>query len=152
MKKIVFLLIFCCSLTAVAQQTAEEKQLQQTIETFFEGFHKQDTVLIKSVVNDQVMMQSIMKNREGKIFLHTEEFSNFLKSIASIPAEATFDEKIKSYEIRVEGNMANVWTPYEFYMNNQFSHCGVNNFQLMKKDGEWKIFYLVDTRTRENCK
>lgn len=152
MKKIVFLLIFCCSLTVVAQQSTEEKQLQQTIETFFEGFHKQDTVLIKSVVNDQVMMQSIMKNREGKVFLHTEEFSNFLKSIASIPAEATFDEKIKSYEIRVEGNMANVWTPYEFYMNNQFSHCGVNNFQLMKKDGEWKIFYLVDTRTREHCK
>ncbi len=47
--------------------------------------------------------------------------------------------------------MANAWTPYEFWYNGNFSHCGVNSFQLIKKDEKWKIIYLVDTRRKEGC-
>ena len=47
--------------------------------------------------------------------------------------------------------MANVWTAYSFYFDGKFSHCGVNSFQLLKEAGEWKIFYLVDTRRKEGC-
>ena len=46
--------------------------------------------------------------------------------------------------------MANAWTPYQFWFNDQFSHCGVNSFQLIKVDNTWKIFFLVDTR-RKDC-
>ena len=48
--------------------------------------------------------------------------------------------------------MASVWTPYEFYFNGTFSHCGANSFQLFKEDNQWKIIFLVDIRRRENCK
>jgi hypothetical protein len=47
--------------------------------------------------------------------------------------------------------MAAVWTPYNFYYNGQFSHCGVNSFQVIRfKDG-WKIQYIIDTRRRTGC-
>ncbi len=48
--------------------------------------------------------------------------------------------------------MANVWAPYEFYLNNDFSHCGVNYFQLFFDGIQWKIIYLIDTRRKQGCK
>ena len=47
--------------------------------------------------------------------------------------------------------MATAWTPYEFWYKEKFSHCGVNSFQLMKIENEWKIIYFVDTRRRSDC-
>ncbi|UWX56421.1 hypothetical protein NYZ99_09635 [Maribacter litopenaei] len=55
------------------------------------------------------------------------------------------------YSIQIDGAMANAWTPYEFRINDNFSHCGVNSFQMVKLEGEWKIIYLIDTRRKEGC-
>jgi hypothetical protein len=59
-----------------------------------------------------------------------------------------FQEKILSYNIQIDGAMAQVWAPYEFYLNEKFSHSGVNAFTLFKEKDEWKIIYLIDTRRR----
>ena len=47
--------------------------------------------------------------------------------------------------------MAHVWAPYEFWYNGEFSHCGVNSFQLFKEEDTWKIIYLIDSRRKEDC-
>lgn len=134
-----------------SQEQYGEEQVQKVIETFFEGFHKQDSILIKKVVHQDVMMQSIGKGKLGEIELSKQDFSGFLKSICSIPDTTTFEERIHNYEVKMDGKMANVWTPYSFYINGSLSHCGTNSFQLFKRNGVWKIFYIVDTRDREDC-
>ena len=57
----------------------------------------------------------------------------------------------KTYNIQIDGPMANAWTNYEFWVNDSFSHCGVNSFQLFNDQGSWKIIYLIDTRRKEGC-
>ena len=139
-------------IVSVNAQAEAEKEVKQTIERFFEGFHKQDSTIIKSTIYKEIKMQSIGKNREGVAKIRTEDFNKFLKSIVSIPKDKKFEEKLLDFSIQVDGNMANAWTKYEFWMNGQFSHCGVNSFQLFNDNGSWKIIYLVDTRRREGCK
>jgi len=133
------------------QNTKEEQEVKVVIQTFFEGFHKQDSLLIKKVVHEVVIMQSIGKGALGEIELSKQDFSGFLKSICSIPETTDFEERIASYDITMDGKMANVWTPYSFYIDGKLSHCGTNSFQLFKRAGVWKIFYIVDTRDREDC-
>ncbi|MCJ7759077.1 MAG: nuclear transport factor 2 family protein, partial [Gillisia sp.] len=58
---------------------------------------------------------------------------------------------LHSFDIRINGALANVITPYSFYVNGNLSHCGVNSFQLFKESGNWKIIYIVDTRIKEGC-
>ncbi|OUS00813.1 3-methyl-2-oxobutanoate hydroxymethyltransferase [Flavobacteriales bacterium 33_180_T64] len=132
-------------------QTSEKDKVKSTIEHFFEGFHKQDSTIILETVSKDIKMQSIGKNKEGKAILNTSEFKKFLNSIVSIPKEKTFKEELLGLTIQIDGDMAHVWTPYEFWFDNNFSHCGVNSFQLFKDDGNWKIIYLIDTRRRD-CK
>ena len=81
--------------------------------------------------------------------MKTEKASEFFKSIASVPNNVTLLEKITDYKVQIDGNMAHVWTPYEFYVNGQLSHIGVNSFTMVKEpNGEWKIVHIIDTRRK----
>ena len=150
MKKLLLLGILLVTTSSSAQE-AEKYAVQKTIEAFFEGFHQQDSTAIKATAANKVVLQTIAKDSLGKDYVRTEDFSKFLKNIVSIPKTTKFQETIKSYSIQVDGSMANAWTAYDFHVNGKFSHCGVNSFQLVKQEGEWKIIYLIDTRRKEGC-
>ena len=150
MKQLILMVILTLGLNVNAQQSETDNVKSKIIE-FFDAFHKQDTVALKSMVTDNVILQSISTNKEGKTILKEDDFNEFVKSIASIPKDKKFEEKLLDFNIQVDGHMANAWTPYEFWYEEKFSHCGVNSFQLIKDDGAWKIIYLVDTRRQEDC-
>lgn len=150
--KLIWSLIFIgfVSLSAFAQE-AEEKEVEKTIQRFFEGFHQKDSIVMGTTVSDAVIIQTIGKDKEGNTFLKNSAYKDLIKGLASIPADKTFTEKILSVKVQTDGMMAHAWTPYEFWFDGKFSHCGVNSFQLLKEQNEWKIIYLVDTRYREGC-
>lgn len=155
-KRFTFLVLLLFAVGATAQSatsstTDEEQRIKEVVETFFEGFHKQDSTLIKSTVADHVVLQTTGRDAEGKTRFRNEEFSKFLKSIVSIPDSIKFQEKLTSFSIQVDRTMANAWVGYEFWLNDTFSHCGINSFQMVNFDGEWKIIYLIDTRGKEGC-
>jgi hypothetical protein len=151
MQKLILLIILFCSQFILAQ-SSPESQVRNTVETFFEGFHKGDTTLIKTVLADKVVLQTAFRNKEGKDMLRNDgDISNLLNAIGSRPIDQKWDERLLDYIIKVDENMANVWTPYEFWLNGKFSHCGVNSFNLFNDNGNWKIIYLIDTRRRSGC-
>lgn len=127
---------------------AQKQEVQKSIEVFFEGFHQKDTLKIKSVCADKMILQSISESASKGNKLSDEKASEFYKSIAKIPSSMKFQEKILSYNIQIDGTMAHVWAPYEFYLNDKLSHSGVNTFTLFKEKDSWKIIYLIDTRRK----
>ena len=143
MRKILVLLAVITTFCSEAQN----QEIQKVVETFFEAFHSKDTVKLKALCNDRMILQSIAENAKG-VKLSNEDPKVFFKSIASIPKEVVFQEKILNYYIQVDGSMAHAWTPYEFYVNGKLSHKGVNAFTLFKKDNSWKIVHLIDTRRK----
>ncbi len=144
-------LMMCLLFVNLSAQETEKAAVQKTIETFFEGFHQQDSMLIKQMVSDDIVMQRIAIDSSGNAFVRKQDFSDFLKAIVSIPQTNQFEEIIKSYSIQIDGPMANAWTPYEFRRNGEFSHCGVNSFQLFKDGDAWKIIYIIDTGRKKGC-
>ena len=132
-------------------QTKEYEQVKKTIEIFFEGFHKGDTLQMKSVMLDNFITQTAYRNKQNDDVLVTENSSKLIDAIANRPTDQKWDERLLNFSIQVDGNMANAWVDYEFWFNDTFSHCGVNSFQLFKKNDQWKIIYLIDTRRRNDC-
>ncbi len=132
-------------------QKSDQEAVQRTIETFFEGFHKQDSLLMKSVLSKELVLQTTGRTKEGKTQFRSDNIKKLITGIVSIPDSVVFEEKLTSWSIQVDRTMANAWVGYEFWMNGEFSHCGINSFQLINFDGDWKIIYLIDTRGREGC-
>ncbi|MBT8206104.1 MAG: nuclear transport factor 2 family protein [Eudoraea sp.] len=141
----------CLSTLLLSGQQDQEQEVKQTIMRFFEGFHKQDSLIMKSVIGPNPILQTLGRNKEGLTEIRNDSFDRLVEAIVSIPDTVKFEERIHSYQISIDGPMANAWTPYEFWLNDQFSHCGVNSFQLINDGSSWKIIYLIDTRRREDC-
>lgn len=151
-KRLVFLFLFGISSTLIGQENSEEIAIKKVIETFFKGLHTGDSTLMKTTLYKDIKIQTTSTNKEGFHILKTERKIELLTAIANKNPEHIYLEKLLSYDIKIDGNLASVWTPYEFYFNGKFSHCGANSFQLFNNNGNWQIIYLVDMRRRENCK
>jgi hypothetical protein len=126
---------------------SQNEDVKQVVVTFFKGFHAKDSITMKSVCADKMILQSISESSKVTQ-LKNDSAQDFFRSIATIPNTILFEEKLLDYSIQVDGAMAHVWTPYEFYLNNKLSHKGVNAFTLFKDNGLWKIVYLIDTRRK----
>ncbi len=131
-------------------QTTEDS-IKATINTLFTAMRSSDAILLSTTFSDSALLQTISKSKTGKAIVLNETVTAFAKQVAALPKDSA-DERISFNSIKVDGAMANVWTPYEFYYNQIFSHCGVNNIVLVRIDGFWKIQYIIDTRRRQGCK
>lgn len=143
-KYLTITLLFAC-LTGYSQ-SSEADSVKETINRFFDAMRNSDSSGIKSTLASGAIFQSITRENE----VRTEEIRGFIASVAKAP-KGSLDERISFTTVNVDGSLAAVWTPYEFYYNGQFSHCGVNSFQLHKENGTWKIRYVIDTRRKEGC-
>lgn len=141
MKKIFFLLI---SSFSFAQNTSE-KEIIKPIETLFNAMKSADSLGVKNAFSGSAIIQTFGKNQE----IRTDKVEGFAKQVGASQA-GDLDERFTISKILVDGNMASVWVPYQFYYKGNFSHCGVNSFQLAKINNEWKIQYIIDTR-RKKC-
>jgi hypothetical protein len=144
MKNLLFLLVIFFHLSLLAQ----ENQPQKLVEDFFSAFHAKDTVGLKELCHSEIILQTIANTKEGNV-LENQSYPDFLKSIGSIPQNMKFEERILEYKVALDGNLAHVWTPYEFYINEKFSHRGANSFTLYNDNGKWQIIHLIDTRRKK---
>jgi len=149
MKQIALIIGLLCSLTGFSQ-TEEEYKVKYAIETFFDGFHQSDSIKMKSVMHSKMALQSIQPNKEGKDVLITENVSRFLSIVTQYAKVQNWEEELQSFGFKIDGKLAQVWCPYQFYLNGMLSHCGANSFQLFYEDEQWKIVSILDTR-RKNC-
>jgi hypothetical protein len=150
MKKLLLLGFFCLPIFCTAQ-SASENEVIAVIKQMFDGMRKGDSTLVRAVFEASARLQTTYTGKDGKPGLRTEtSIDGFVKAVGT-PHPQVFDERIKSYEVRIDDNLATVWTPYEFYLGTAFSHCGVNAFQLFKSDKGWKIIHIVDTRRKQGC-
>lgn len=150
MKNLITLLIFFVSISAIAQ--TNEEQIKASINQVFDGMRKNDTTLVREVLHSSCFLKSIGKSKTGEVRLQEDAISDWLKQIGTKREGVLLDERLTSYDIKIDGEMAMAWTPYEFYVNDKFNHCGVDVFTLMHTEKGWKIVGIVDTRRKENCK
>jgi Putative lumazine-binding len=134
--------------TTTAQTTAEDS-VKAVITQFFNGMKTGDTTVIRAIFTEGVIFQSIARTKEGGTVVKTEAADEFLKIVAK--ENGNLDERITFGQVLVDGSLASVWTPYNFFYKGQFAHCGVNSFQMVKINGHWRIQYLIDTRRKKGC-
>jgi len=54
--------------------------------------------------------------------------------------------------VQVRGNLAQVWTEYDFHLDGKFTHCGIDAFTLVRVNGDWKIAGTSYTVEPTGCK
>lgn len=127
-------------------QTPDHEAAYRVVTTLFDGMRARDTTVMRASFVPNASMQSLTPT--GVRF---ETIDGWIKSVSGAPVGTLLDERLANAVVHVDGNLANVWVDYWFFIGDRFSHCGVDAILLAKQDGEWKIFSVVDTRRREGC-
>lgn len=60
-------------------------------------------------------------------------------------------ERYWSPTVLMRGSIALVWAPYEFWEDGKTSHCGVDTFDLVKVDGQWRVANAMWTVEPDAC-
>jgi hypothetical protein len=123
---------------------SEQTAVKLVIQNMFTAMKNSDTVLLKTCFSPTAVFQTVAST-SNEVIVKNETVQNFINSISKQPA-GSLDERIVFETVKTNKDLASVWTPYEFYYKDKYSHNGVNSFQLVKFKEGWKIQYLIDTR------
>jgi hypothetical protein len=145
MKKFFALAIFLFVLSNAHGQTATDS-VKAVINKLFAAMKSGDGKTLQDCFADSAILQTLTAT--GRV--HNELVADFAAQISRLPKGAA-DERITFDVVKVDDGLALAWTPYQFYYQEKFSHCGVDSFQLIRVNGQWKIQYLIDTRRKNNC-
>ncbi len=127
----------------------ETKEVLKVVNQLFDGMRKGDSAMVSAVFDRSVRMASI-EIRNGIPSFREGSLQRFLNAVGT-PHDKVWDERIWDPVVKIDDNMSTVWVHYAFYLDDQFSHCGVNAFQLFKSVSGWKIVNITDTRRKDRC-
>lgn len=60
-------------------------------------------------------------------------------------------ERMWNPTVSLHGNLAVVQTPYDFYIDGKFSHCGIDVFTLLRTPAGWRVAAMAWTTQASPC-
>ena len=113
------------------------------LQRLFDALETGDAELLRSVVDPSVVMH-FTELRDGETTFGSATLDGLATRITS--SDTPLIERMWDPFVVVDGDLATIWTPYDFYSGTTFSHCGVDVATLMKTDDNWTIVALSWTR------
>lgn len=151
MKYLLLLLSALAAPLASAQDAAEKSAVYEPINLLFTGMNRGDSAMVRKAFMPNPVMATVSNDKDGNATMRYGDFQKFLNAVGTPHAQA-WSEPVWEINIQHDGNLAQIWARYAFYVGKKFSHCGVDAFQLFKgADGKWRIFFIADTRQTEGC-
>jgi hypothetical protein len=152
MKKILVAVVFtlAVSIGAFAQKADDSKDALAVVNKLFEMMAAHKPAEIVALHTPEAQLIAIVKNKEGKTVNRAIKAEDFSKNFAEKKAEIF--EDMYAPKTEVDGNFAQVWGRYVFFINGKISHCGINAFHLVRTDAGWRIAGASSTMEGpQNC-
>jgi hypothetical protein len=134
--------------SAAPAPAAETAAVVAVAERLFAAMETRDTAAIRALFLPQARIIAI-ERVAGEARVRDRGVAEFLPSVATSPE--TLVERMWSPEVRIDGDLAALWAPYDFHRGSRFSHCGSDAFHLVRSGGAWRIATLSYTIQREGC-
>jgi len=126
-------------------ETTESAAVLNPIKNMFDAMREHDGKKFSNQFTQKAILERANKINEIEIS-NLNKFSEFINTTNKHLDEQTFDIKIN-----ISDNLASAWVPFAFYLDGKLSHCGVNSFQLIKQQEQWKVRYLIDNAYSGDC-
>jgi Domain of unknown function (DUF4440) len=124
------------------------KEALAVVTRLFEAMQARDADGIRETfVSDGQL--AIAQKRNGQTTVRTLTAEAFAKSISE--GKGIYRERMYKPEALVTGDLVTVRGRYGFYVDDRFSHCGMNSFHLMRTQQGWKIVNAASTLEFDGC-
>src|SRR5688500_13716802 len=125
-----------------------EAEVLAVVNRLWDAMRLNDSTMARSVFDSTAQFARIV-DRGGARSVRWDRADNFVRAVGS--AKEPWIERMVAPEVRVDGNLASVWTWYDFSVGGKVSHCGYDSIELARLTTGWKIIYIADTRQTTGC-
>lgn len=146
---LIFLIsVFSPPVVAQEPNSGPEKEVAEVANTFLSALSAADTATLSGLLAPQAMIYSV---REGtpEPSIGAVSRAAFLESLGGEDQELL--ERMWNPTVQVQDRVAMVWTPYDFHLNGEFSHCGIDVFTMLKGAEGWQVASITYNVVREGC-
>jgi cyanophycinase len=126
-----------------------ELEVIAVMDRLFDAMRARDTTAIRAISHPELRI-FVPGGTAAAPALRVSTLQEFMDVIAA--ATERLDETAFEPEVRIDGNLAAIWTYYEFFRGGEFSHCGVDAFHFARMPAGWQITGLAYTVRREGCR
>ena len=130
-------------------QSDDRALILETVQKFFDSIEFRDRQLLESILVPNSLNISARELDDGEAQFNVMSYDEVVTALTRPGRKAK--ERSWDETVLIQGNIAVVWTPYDFHVDGVFSHCGIDSFQLIKQDGQWLISNSSWTLETENC-
>lgn len=134
--------------TPLPPRVADERAVTAVVQRLFDGMREADSAAVRRLFHPQALL-FVPHVRDGRPLVSVTSVDEFVRAVAA--SEGRFDERFHDPEVRIDGNLAMVWTPYTFHLGETFSHCGIDAFHFARTAEGWQILQIAYTRRTEGC-
>jgi len=132
-----------------AEAPRDEGAVMEVVNRLFDGMRARDGGMVASVFHRDARLVSTGSEPDGTPRIQVQGVEGFVSAVGE--GGVPWNEPLFATEVRIDGNLAHVWTFYRFYAGERFSHCGYNSIRLVRTEAGWQIVDLADTRRTEGC-
>ncbi|HSJ25987.1 MAG TPA: cyanophycinase [Longimicrobiales bacterium] len=135
----------------IPQRVARDRHdVIAAMDRLFAAMRTQDTAAIRAMAHPELRIH-VPGGAPDAPTLRTSTLQQFMDLVAG--ADARLDERAIDPEVRMDGNLASVWTYYDFRRGEAFSHCGYDAFHFARTaHAGWQIIGLAYTTRQEGCR
>jgi cyanophycinase len=134
------------------QDVMDQRAVVAAMNRLFEAMRNRDTAAIRALAHPDLRLY-VPGVQNDTAALRVSTLDQFIRSIGSGNATTPrLDERAFDPEVRIDGNLASVWTYYEFRRGETFSHCGIDSFQFARARDGWKMIALAYTTRTTGCR
>ncbi len=124
------------SQTAAKPGSPDQEAILKVVQTFFDTMAARDAKGAAEIFAEEGRFYSV-RVIDGKKVVRT--FSN-REHLEGLPVRKDdWYERMWDPQVFIRGDIASVWTPYDFWVNGEWSHCGIDQVTLVRIEGKWKI-------------
>lgn len=128
----------------------DEAAVLAPINRMFAGLKARDGAAVLAEVRGDGQAVVVLEKADGTKAIKTMALSEFAGGIKPGP-EALEEKLVGRPAIEIDGDMAMVWAPYVFTVDGKVSHCGTNDFGLIREAGTWKVASIIWTQRKTGC-
>jgi hypothetical protein len=135
-------------ITVPVRAQSETRQVMEVLHDFFKAVSSSDSVAFQRVFFQNAHMFVSRSVNDSVVYTSRSALKSPIFKPGVVYRETMRDKSIK---IEIHKDIAMAWVPYDFYINNGFSHCGIDVFTLMKTEKGWKIALIAYTVEKSGC-
>jgi ketosteroid isomerase-like protein len=132
----------CSGSIRVGRLSADETAVLGSVQALFDAIEAKDADAARALTYEDTTFTSLSLGGEGWA-RRVSSMDQFAAGIAE--AAPALREVMNHPRVFVDGPLAVVWTPYEFFIDGEKSHDGIDAFVLIREDGMWRVDSLAYT-------